>query len=74
MSVEAMLEEIGRLDPQSRLELARKIRDSVDVENAPAEPTANQQADLARRMAELDADPSIGITWEEVLRRVRANT
>lgn len=72
MSVDAMMEEIGKLDTESRLELAWKIWDSLDLEKAPTEPTAGQKADLGRRTAELDADPSIAITWEEVLRRVRA--
>ena len=74
MSVDAMMEAIGKLDTETRLELAWKIWDSIDASAIPSEPTAVQKADLTRRMAELDADPSIGITWEEVLRRVRANT
>ena len=72
MSVDAMMEEIGKLDTESRLELARKIWDSVDVEKAPTEPTANQRADLTRRMAELDADPDDVITHDELLASVRA--
>ena len=72
MTVQTMMEEIGKLNSESRLELAQKIWDSLDAEEVPTEPTANQKADLTRRMAELDADPSIGITWKELMKRVRA--
>jgi putative addiction module component (TIGR02574 family) len=74
MSVDAMMEEIGKLDTEAKFELAWKIWDSIDTAAIPQEPTVGQQAELTRRTAELDADPSIGITWEEVLRRVRAKT
>ncbi len=34
--------------------------------------TAAQKDELSRRMAELDANPSIALTWEEIKERVRA--
>ena len=72
MSVDAMMEQIGKLDTESRLELAWKIWDSLDLEKAPTEPTAVQKADLGRRIAELDADPDDVMTHDEILASVRA--
>ena len=73
MSVDAMMEEIGKLDTESRLELAWKLWDSLEVEKAPTEPTAGQKTDLTRRMTELDANPDDVITHEELLASVRAS-
>jgi len=72
MSVDAMMEEIGKLDADARLELAWKLWDSLDVEKAPTQPTSAQQADLTRRIAELDADPDDVMTHDELIASVRA--
>ena len=74
MTVEAMLEEIGKMDVDSQRELAAKLWDSLEVVPAPEEPTPAQKADLGRRIAELDADPSIAISWKELIKRVRARS
>ncbi len=71
MTVEAMLEEIGKMDADSQRELAWKLWDSLEVTPAPLEPTPAQKADLGRRMAELDADPTNVLTHAELLARVR---
>jgi putative addiction module component (TIGR02574 family) len=72
MSVDTMMEEFGKLDSESRLELAWKIWDSLEIEKAPTAPTAAQKADLTRRIAELDADPDDVLTHDELLASVRA--
>jgi putative addiction module component (TIGR02574 family) len=54
----------------SALSLAEKVelRDYIDHSIAARGPvlTAHQKATVRARAAELDADPSLGIPWEEV--------
>jgi putative addiction module component (TIGR02574 family) len=49
-----------------RLELADLLLDSLGVRERPWTPTAAQQAELDRRLAEYDSDPDAGETWEDV--------
>ncbi|MDR1264965.1 MAG: addiction module protein [Propionibacteriaceae bacterium] len=55
---------VGALPPAELVEL----RDYIDLSLAPPTPplTADQQAVVQRRAAELDADPAIGLPWDEV--------
>ena len=71
MTVDAMMAEIGKLDSESRLELAWKIWDSLDSIDAPTEPTAAQKSDLARRLEEMNADRDDVVSHEELLAHVR---
>jgi putative addiction module component (TIGR02574 family) len=67
------LDDLLKLPVSERLELAMALWDSI------AEPelqdqlplTETQKAELDRRLAEHDRDPSRGIPWEEVQRRLR---
>jgi putative addiction module component (TIGR02574 family) len=67
------LDELLKLPVPERLELAMALWDSI------AEPelqdllplTEVQKAELDRRLAQHDRDPSRGIPWEEVQRRLR---
>jgi len=67
------LDDLLKLPVPERIELAMALWDSI------AEPelqdqlplTDAQKAELDRRMAEHDRDPSRGIPWEEVQRRLR---
>jgi putative addiction module component (TIGR02574 family) len=42
------------------------------VESAPIEVTEEQRAMIRSRKAELQADPSIGLTWDELKARLAA--
>lgn len=67
------LEDLLKLPVPERIELAMALWDSI------AEPelqdqlplTEAQKAELDRRLAEHDRDPSRGIPWEEVQRQLR---
>jgi putative addiction module component (TIGR02574 family) len=67
------LDELLKLPIPERIELAMALWDSI------AEPelqdqlplTDAQKAELDRRLAEHDRDPSRGVSWEEVQRRLR---
>jgi putative addiction module component (TIGR02574 family) len=52
-----------------RLDLLAVIWDSLDPDDVPL--TEAQRAELDRRLDELMNDPSAGIPWEEVARRIR---
>ena len=67
------LEELLKLPVQERIDLAMALWDSIAepdlAEHLPL--TDAQKAELDRRLAEHDRDPSRGIPWEEVQRRLR---
>jgi putative addiction module component (TIGR02574 family) len=62
------------LSVAERLQLVGDIWDSIAEEaNAAVLPlTDEQKTELDRRLAEYDADPSIGVPMDEVLDRIRA--
>lgn len=72
MNLEATLEEIKKLDVNDRLWLAQAIWDTIEEAEVPGELTDDQKEDLGRRMKELDENPSIGLTWEQLEERVRS--
>ncbi len=57
---------IDRLSPEQRIALALEIWESLDEARPTGRLTAEQRAELARRDAELDANPGIAMTWEQV--------
>ena len=64
------------LSVTERLRLVGDIWDSI-AEEASASPdvlplTASQKAELDRRVAEYEADPSLGVPMDEALARIRA--
>ncbi len=71
MNLAATLDEIKKLDVNDRLDLVQAIWDSIEADSVPADLTDGQKADLSRRMKELDENPSIGLTWEQLMARVR---
>ncbi len=71
MNLAATLDDIKKLDVNDRLDLVQAIWDSIEEESVPADLTDGQKEDLSRRMAELDANPSLGLTWEQLMARVR---
>jgi putative addiction module component (TIGR02574 family) len=61
---------IDQLSPEQRVALALEIWESLGDDYQPARLTAEQRAELAQRDAELDADPGIALTWEQIRARV----
>ena len=62
---------IDRLTPSERLELIAAIWDSLpDTPEAMPIPDWHR-AELERRLAAADADPSAGVPWDEVKARLR---
>jgi len=62
--------DISKLSPQQRLELIGKLWDSLEDELPPLDPEL--LAELDRRLAEFEANPSEGRPATEVIARIRA--
>lgn len=54
---------IDRLLPEQRVSLALEIWESLGQDRPQARLSDEQRAELRRRDAELDADPSLAMTW-----------
>ena len=63
--VESALEELLKLSPAQRLLVADRLIASVPPPLSP-----EWQAEIARRVAKFEADPSIAIPWEDVKREI----
>ena len=63
---------IDRLSPEHRMALALEIWESLEGTHPPARLTAEQRVELARRDAELEANPGIALTWEQIRASVEA--
>jgi putative addiction module component (TIGR02574 family) len=59
-----------KLSPEERLDLIGEIWDSLENEQPPISPEL--QAELDRRLAELERNPSDGLPAAEVIARIRA--
>jgi len=57
---------IDRLSAEDRLALALEIWESLGADIPGSRLTAEQRAELARRDAEMDANPGRPMTWEHV--------
>ena len=57
---------IDRLSAEQRIALALEIWESLGDARPPARLTAEQRAELTRRDAELDANPGIALSWEQI--------
>lgn len=57
---------IDRLTPEQRIALALEIWESLGGDRPQDRLTTEQRAGLARRDAELDANPGIALTWEQI--------
>jgi putative addiction module component (TIGR02574 family) len=57
---------IDRLSPEQQIALALEIWESLGDARPRARLTAEQRLELARRDAELDANPNMALTWEEI--------
>ena len=65
MTSKALLAQILQLPPDQRMQLISDIRDSLDPATA-APLTPALVAELDRREAEADADPSAGTAWADI--------
>jgi putative addiction module component (TIGR02574 family) len=57
---------IDRMSPAERIALALEIWESLGADQAVGSLSPEQRAEFARRDAEMDANPEIGLTWEQV--------
>ncbi len=57
---------IDRLSAEQRVALALEIWESLGDARPRAGLTAEQRAELARRDDELDANPGIALTWQQI--------
>jgi len=57
---------IDRLSPERRVALAMEIWESLGDVGPPVRLTGEQRAELARRDAELDANPGLAMSWEQI--------
>jgi putative addiction module component (TIGR02574 family) len=66
------MKELGleRLTPEQRIDLALEIWASLDEGHVAPKLSPAQRAELSRRDAELDADPSRALTWEQIRKSV----
>lgn len=67
----ALQSAIEAMSLDERLELVEYIESTVEA--VPIEVTEEQKALIRSRAAELDADPSIGLTWDELKARLEAH-
>jgi putative addiction module component (TIGR02574 family) len=61
---------IDQLSPEQRVALALEIWESLGEARPRARLTDEQRAELARRDAELETNPGIALTWEQIRHRV----
>ena len=64
--------EIYKLSLAERIQLLEDVWDSIADETDAWELTPGLQAELDRRLDDLDANPSGNVTWEEVKASLRA--
>lgn len=65
------MEEVQQLRVEERIELAGAIWDTVadDADEEALPVPSSHQDELDRRLADLEANPNAGRSWEEVLKR-----
>jgi putative addiction module component (TIGR02574 family) len=73
-AVSSLLSALGidHLSVPQRIQLAHELWDSIAAEAGALPLTEAQKAELDRRLAALDADPSNVVPWEEVEARALA--
>jgi putative addiction module component (TIGR02574 family) len=68
----ALRDQAMQLPPKERLELGYDLIESVPEADDDFELTDEQKAEIERRMAEHERDPSSAIPWEVVREQLRA--
>jgi putative addiction module component (TIGR02574 family) len=68
-----LLNELLKLTPAERIELAEDLWDSVAANPQDVPPlTDEERAEIDRRLAEHEADPDAAVAWEDVRARLIA--
>ena len=57
---------IDRMSPEQKVALALEIWESLGDDRPAGRLSAEQRAELARRDAELEANPGIALSWEQI--------
>ena len=57
---------IDRMSPEQKVALALEIWESLGDDRPAGRLSAEQCAELARRDAELEANPGIALSWEQI--------
>jgi putative addiction module component (TIGR02574 family) len=70
MTREALLTSILSLSPDERLSLLDEVWESLQSDPHAFPLTDRQKEELDRRAAEMEKDPNLGSSWEEVKARV----
>lgn len=72
MASSSLRKALGELSRDEKIELVEELWDEIatDRDTAPAELSPTQQAELMRRVRELDEDPDRAIPWEVVRERL----
>ncbi|MBY0230099.1 MAG: addiction module protein [Gemmataceae bacterium] len=60
------------LPPAAKLQLIEDLWEDLATTTDTLPLTDEQKAELARRRAKLEADPSSAVSWEEAKRRIRS--
>lgn len=63
--------DITKLSPEDRLRLLEQLWDSFSATPDAVPVTDSQFEELDRRLDELDREGPAGISWDEVLKRIR---
>ena len=71
MSATIQALEIDKLSVDERLELIDALWESITDRDALFELTEEEKQELDRRVADAEAHPETGMTWEEVRDRLR---
>lgn len=64
------LDDLRRLPIDEKMKIVEVLWDDICESNEPPQLSEDQMREIKRRAAELDADPSLAITREELWRRV----
>lgn len=68
MTATEIIEQAKLLPPDQRLDVARRIEDTVADSDLPL--TAAQQIELDRRLDDIEKNPADGIPWEALKRQL----
>jgi putative addiction module component (TIGR02574 family) len=66
-----LLDELLKLSPAERIQLAEDLWDSVASDPKQLPPLSDaQRAEIARRMADHERDPATALDWDDVRKRL----
>lgn len=74
MDVQSTLDQLITLPIPERIRLVQALWDSIVVEDPPAPLTDEQRETFARRAAELQENPGIALTWQQIKSRIKGQS